>query len=302
MFFDSRRGFPRATLDFFYPPEHPSMPLLVTLTPGVESALPSDRGLCEFIANCLDEECYVELFVDEHYIPNRAAHRAHHFVHRLLVFGYDSACEAFDIIGFLKSGKYGVSTVSYSELRDAYCSEERIASSARRAVGGEANEIRLFRHESRGRCLLDVQQVKGFLSDYLLARDSSHRCQTVELTQREQEGSGVAVYDCLRRRLDYSIRCPEFCDFLSMHVLWEHKRCMTERIEYLMQCGILSRRPLARAARAIEDQAWTLRMMLLKFGLRRDTEIPERAVGRLLALAEQERDFLEDLASGLASS
>lgn len=300
LFVDSRRGFPSATLDFIYPPDHPSMPLLSVARPAAGAPGGAD-GFCEFVGGCVEQGQYVELYVDEYHIPDRDAFRARHFIHRLLVFGYDDRREVFDAIGFLPNGGYGVSTVTCSELRDAYWCEERVSSSRQRAAPTAPHEIRLFRHESHGRCRLDVDQIRGFLSDYLVGRDSHRRSASSGFALDRPEGLGMGVYECLRRRFDYWAEHPELCDFLSMHVLWEHKRCMRERVEYLLHRGVLSRRSLAQAALAIEGRAWTLRMAALRLQMTLEARTAERAGNLVLSLAALEAPFLECLLEDLGS-
>ena len=102
------------------------------------------------------------------------------------------------------------------------------------------------------------------------------------------------VYECIRRRLQYSLKHPEFCDIVSPHILWEHKKCMLTRIRYLQDHFDLDPTgSLYEAWKEIEGQARVVRMMVLRFGMRRDRNVLDRAIERLGLVADKERALLE---------
>ena len=104
----------------------------------------------------------------------------------------------------------------------------------------------------------------------------------------------MEIYNGIGRRLEYSLRHPEFADVLSLHILWEHKKCMLARIEYMETLGYLDPGDaLGEAYAEIAAQAGVLRMMMLRFGMGRDRRLIERMIGRLAPVAERERDLLE---------
>ena len=112
------RGFPISTLDFFFPPHYPSLPLLEVQSFHRRILDRGKESLAEFLTDCLEDESYVRLYVDEFYIPGRAAYRRSYMPHRLLVFGCD--CGHFDILGFLADGRYAASRVTRTDLQQAF--------------------------------------------------------------------------------------------------------------------------------------------------------------------------------------
>ena len=89
---------------------------------------------------------------------------------------------------------------------------------------------------------------------------------------------------------------PGYFDLLSMHVLWEHKKCMLARIAYLEQLGYLeARQRLRPRSEKVREGAAILRMMMLRSSLSGDLSLVERMVPRLEAMARDERLVLEEV-------
>ncbi len=301
LFWPRARGFPHATLDFFYPPHYPSLPLLDTQL--FDRRILDRRGegvLGDFLVSCLADGWYAQLYVDEFHIPGRAAYRCAYMPHRLLVFGCDRDKASFDVLGFAADGRYAASQVTGSELEDAFVSTElaadieAIEAGERETTLGDLAKISLARYDSSKSCSFDLQLVIDQLSDYLLSRNTADRFRMLDLSYYGQEATGMEIYNGIGRRLEYSLRHPEFADVLSLHILWEHKKCMLARIEYMETRGYLDPGDaLGEAYAEIAAQAGVLRMMMLRFGMGRDRRLIERMIGRLAPVAERERDLLE---------
>jgi len=310
------RGFAESHVDFFYPPHYPSMPLL-----RVERF---DRGLVEerlrrdlghFITQCLGRGRYISLYVDEYHIPGTASYREHHFVHRLLIYGYASdGCDdgtsagregggaRAAVLGFRASGRYEAYEIGLENLWRALDSrflrqEAEAASVGLRPPGlGRAGEIWLAHRTPWNPCQFDLELVMEQLEDYLLARDPTTRVRLLDTGYYGQESSGWQVYESIIRRLAHSMANPGYFDLLSMHVLWEHKKCMLARIAYLEQLGYLeARQRLRPRSEKVREGAAILRMMMLRSSLSGDLSLVERMVPRLEAMARDERLVLEEV-------
>ncbi|MBT3274718.1 MAG: hypothetical protein HN368_16285 [Spirochaetales bacterium] len=303
LFYPKARGFPYATVDFFHPPQYPSLPLLDTQLfdrSVLEKIGPA--SLSKFLMRCLDDELYVRLYVDEFFIPDRSAYKRAYMPHRLLLFGYDRCLSCFDTIGFLKNGRYAVSQVHSADLERAFYSTRLMEEIHERERGerdpalGNLAEIWLARLKPGRQCQFDLQLVIEQLVDYLSSKNTAMRFRMLDTSYYGQEGSGMDVYGCIRRRLEYSLEHPDFCDFISLHILWEHKKCMLLRIRYMEEHRYLDPGDLLyEAYRNIESQAQILRMMILRFQIQRDRRIIERLIRRLDQCSQMEGAFLRKL-------
>lgn len=82
-----------------------------------------ERGcgsLVPFLIESIDDGYYARLTVDEFYLPGRVSYRRRHFLHSLLVHGYDRGPGLFLVAGYLANGEYGSSRVSFTELEEAF--------------------------------------------------------------------------------------------------------------------------------------------------------------------------------------
>ena len=299
LFWPRARGFPHATLDFFYPPQYPSLPLLDTQLFDRRILGRGAGALGEFLVSCLADRLYVQLYVDEFHLPGRAAYRRGYMPHRLLLFGCDRGGASFDILGFTAHGRYAASQVSGSELEDAVGSPRLLADIEATQAGereialGDLGKISLTRYKNGRACSFDLQLVIDQLSDYLNCHRTADRFRMLDLSYYDQEATGMEVYSCIRRRLEYSRKHPEFADVLSVHILWEHKKCMLARIEYMEALRLLDPGDaLGEAYAEIVAQAGILRMMMLRYGMSRDEHLIERMIGRLVSVMEREGDLL----------
>ena len=73
-----------------------------------------------FLIEGIDDGYYARLTVDEFYLPGRTSYRRRHFLHSLLVHGYDRARSLFRVAGYLPNGEYGSSEVTFAELEAAF--------------------------------------------------------------------------------------------------------------------------------------------------------------------------------------
>ena len=303
LFYPKARGFPYATVDFFHPPQYPSLSLLnIQLFNRRILEKIGAMPLNEFLVRCVDDELYVRLYVDEFFIPDRTAYKRAYMPHKLLLFGYDRRLSCFDIIGFRKNGQYAPSRVNFADLERAFYSAklteevQTVERDDRDLALGNPAEIWLARLNRERKCIFDVQLVIEQLVDYLSSENTAMRFRMLDTSYYGQEGSGMDVYGCIRRRLEYSLEHPDFCDFISLHILWEHKKCMLLRIKYMEEHRYLDPGDLLfEAYKEIESQAQILRMMILRFQMQRDRRIVERLISRLDQCSQMEEPLLKKL-------
>ncbi|PQP85040.1 hypothetical protein C0Q44_11245 [Paenibacillus sp. PCH8] len=190
----------------------------------------------ETLTSYLNQNKYVWLYLDQFYIPQSNNYHKMHKEHSVLVYGYDDATNIFHIADNLDNGKFIKTVISYQQLIQAW--ESDICEHFRR----------LFRviTSIEGEYQLDTTHLKNQLEGYL---SSSCITQGIYWDQTPVDGPhtyvqniqywifGHEVYsytqqlmkqvkemsDIKSKRLD--IRIP--------HLLWEHKKCMVERIKYL---------------------------------------------------------------------
>ena len=255
-------------------------------------------NIVQFVINSLQSEYYIQLFVDEFFLPERTNFARNHFIHDLLIFGYDQEETKFDIIGYNDQGVYAPGMVSFSDLENAFNSVRLLPA---------YNEIKFFRkfwlarRVSDYKCSFDLTSVVEQLEDFFHGRDTSCRFRMINSPTemgayrfQEKDLYGRATYDSLRNYLD--LLAAGECSFnpIPLHTFWQHKRCMAWRIRYMESHGLLEPRHFA-VFEHIQKSAETLRMMVLRYSMRRDPKLLDRARDRFDQISADEQAAFEDL-------
>lgn len=78
--------------------------------------------LISFIKNKIRYDCcYVNIFaLDEYYLSPRPSYMERHYVHEILVYGYDDGTEELDVLGYDVTGKFTSFKYNYNEVVRAY--------------------------------------------------------------------------------------------------------------------------------------------------------------------------------------
>ena len=82
-----------------------------------QSIIPNDLieegiEMISFLKRMLDDGYAVRAVVDEFYIERRSAYRRYHFIHHVMIVGYQEEKAIFYVIGYTDRGRYEMTTVS----------------------------------------------------------------------------------------------------------------------------------------------------------------------------------------------
>ena len=221
-----------------------------------DQLLKSIIRLCRLFAISIDEGFYVQLMADEYFLPHTPFYEKIHNPHAIMVFGYDDDTETLETLGFNRARDYAVSRVGYSDFEAAF---RWIDPEKRRSY-----RIDLFEYNEDGVYEFDIDAVIDQLRAYVHSENSSIYYRTL---RKPVEGVfGMATYKLLRDYFTHlfvpSIR---LWDRRHLFTLWEHKRCMLNRLAYLEERGYL--RPsdqFHQAYKEVEQKAHQIHLMMLK--------------------------------------
>jgi hypothetical protein len=254
-------------------------------------------SISEYIVDKLQQDIYVETYVDEFYIPVLFNGGTTHFGHRLLVFGYDDQRRIFNIIGFDKNPQYKELECSYAELNAAFFGRSP-------QIPGRTRLLKPRAH-TRSPAVFDKKRFLAILSEYLASTNTLLNPDLRgDLKPESELWYGLKVYDFLGEYLTRWITSraeggSSDVDFRGFHILWEHKKCMTQRLKWLAEGGVpISPDLLVRfsqvqaMAEAARNRILMCRRGLLAPGKGRLWEIPKQLdAARLI-----ETEVLEELA------
>ncbi|MEC5387810.1 hypothetical protein VVD49_18910 [Uliginosibacterium sp. H3] len=192
-------------------------------------------SIAEYVVTKLQQDFYVETFVDEFYISALFNGGTTHFGHRLLVYGYDDERRTFNIIGFDKNSQYRQLECSYAELDAGFV----------HSVPHIAGRTRFFKPsaDSRPPARFDPERFLPVLAEYLSSTNTLLNPDLRgDLKPNTDLWYGLKTYEFLQQYLTRWIDArnrdvPMGLDFRGFHIFWEHKKCMNQRARWLAAQG-----------------------------------------------------------------
>ncbi|WP_434749295.1 BtrH N-terminal domain-containing protein [Paenibacillus amylolyticus] len=244
------------------------------------------------LTSYLDQNKYIWLHLDQFYIPLSVHYQKMHKEHSLLVYGYDDATNVFYIADSLDNGKFTKTTLSYQQLKKAW--ESEICEHFRR----------LFRVISRkpGEYTLNTEHLKIQIEDYLSSKSVN---KGIYWDQIPVDGPhsyvqnkkfwifGIEVYKYilnLNKQLKESSGHKSL-DLRIPHLLWQHKKCMLERIHYLN----LANTDIYNDYKKIVDESLLILNLSMKYNMTTSESILERIDTKINKVVFSEKITLRKL-------
>ena len=206
------------------------------------------EDMMKMVHRMLDEDYYVVFdHVDDYYIDGKSFFGERHFYHDGLILGYDDEKGTFTLAAYNGKMQYGVFETPISSF-------ERGMNAALEA--GESARFLAVKPKSREE-KLDLPYISDALAVYL---DSDFEKYPTTGTGTV---CGVVVHDYLVLYLEElaSGRIPhDKLDWRIMRLLWEHKKCMLDRLRAVEAALSLSDE-LSRAYEAVVSESDLIRML-----------------------------------------
>lgn len=76
---------------------------------------------------------------------------------------------------------------------------------------------------------------------------------------------GIETYDVILDYMEALIDGVTRLDIRPFHIMWEHKKCMTNRLKYLLETGCLNNEEILEQYKLLENEALVIRNVILKY-------------------------------------
>lgn len=221
------------------------------------------QTLLEFIVKAVSRGYYVHVIVDEYFVPNTIAYNKDRQPHEMLVIGYDLDEGVLHVAGFDKSMQYGKYTVDYDLFYTAY---ER----CERQHDYHQNYVFLLWNDEKKVYRLRPEIMVEHLRNYVDGKNSM--LPYAALADPVDWVYGLKCYDKLLHSLRYHVgELGKDMDVRPIHTVWEHKKIMLKRVQYMMEHGYLARDDaFAGKFKEAERLALTARDQALKYYFTKD--------------------------------
>lgn len=168
------------------------------------------------VCGIIDQGYYVDIFVDEFYIPEKNPYNEFHIPHSNLIYGYDAEKRVYLHQGFDKSWSYRRFTIPFDALQNSFVEGSGL-STLKLGPPSDYSNSHPF----------SLQLVMQYINDYL-----NSAC-TFSSYKPQDSQFGLSVYEVLLRDLS-GVEGDEI-DFRPWCVLYEHKQHIERLIKYIIK-------------------------------------------------------------------
>lgn len=247
----------------------------------------SQKYCLDIIKSMLDDEMYIYYHgVDDFYLPEKSWYGIRHVHHDGVICGYDDNDDTISIAA------YDINWV-FRLIRVPQMCFVRALESAIEAK--QYGNMTAYKVRENTVVELNENEMLKFLKEYM---DSSFEKYP---TDKEGEVRGIVVHDYLAMYIDKlkdgSIPYEKM-DWRALRPVWEHKKCMLDRIKAVENKNGWSNELSERYAPVVE-KANCIRMMYAMYHKNHNDKLLDKIRDGLLELADSDREIVGDFISRL---
>lgn len=214
------------------------------------------KDIIELYKLMINNGYYVYVFCDDLYI-NKFEMKDHLF-HDILIHGYDDEKQSFCVYGYNgpKLAKYHV---LYNDFIKAYESE----------VFQDVQQLTIFYRKKEQAFGLNIEKIKWHLLDYYEGVDTMKRERT-HLPRVYKPKWGLDIYEEIINMYERHVRDKSEIGHSETYCLYEHKRDMTKRVQYLNEkTNIHCTDDMIELFSKVEKEAKELVNLVMKINIRK---------------------------------
>ncbi|GKX30066.1 hypothetical protein SH1V18_25460 [Vallitalea longa] len=239
---------------------YPGIPWLNRNSISSQTFIDCNLNKDQIITNSLIQNNYIVCHLDEFYVPKRYSYQKEHYPHENLIFGFDNIKKEYDILGFDFRGIFCSSKISYSEFEQA----------------SKEHDIKFLHMKAKDGFLyeLDLKSIKNLLIEYLYGKNSNYRYTAIR-NPNINLVYGMDIYNQLITYLRLLYNNLVVIDIRPFHILWEHKKCMVLRIQFLLdkyKKAAIGLEEIYIQYLDVQKMCYSIRTILLKYKLTKRKE------------------------------
>ena len=200
---------------------------------------PDMEEIKQYILQLLDKEYYVEIYVDEYYLPGTLFYNSEHYPHQQLLYGYDLLEKEFMILGINGSGQTQSFRVSFDLfLSSMFILQNEYFKQFQFEQILNFPHLRLYRKNPEW-VDFDIRIIVKELENYLKSEDVftlfSNSSRSISFLNMEHKiFSGISVYDSFIEYIE-TLPTTEKINVPFYFGLKEHLEIMKYRIQYVFK-------------------------------------------------------------------
>lgn len=225
----------------------------------------------------LKDGFYFSGVFNERFIPQMRAYKKYDYDHDYLIFGGDFDAKTFKILGYSNHGLYEAMTITFEQYFNAVLHTKY-----------ENVIVNFLKINLDNNFCFNSEKTMVLLKDYLHSSDSVYGYDGQEFC------FGI---NAVRRLCDYIDNLGDHgIDLRFFYFLWEHKKLMLSRIEFLMNKGLISSNVnKCEKYYHIINQTKVLLNLCIKYNISNSKEILQRIKAHICEVADKEEQLLIEL-------
>ncbi|MDN4066692.1 hypothetical protein QYF50_02200 [Paenibacillus vini] len=195
----------------------------------------TQQDIIKFIIDHIDLGYYFYGHLDDFYVSFRKGYQTYHFLHDLMIYGYDEEESKFFVLAYDKNALFGHFEISFAKFEQGFMQNHSIIN-----MPYWYDWVYLFKFNDYGQYDFDLKLVEELLHDYLFGINSSekHRSSSNPWPNKNK-AFGKEVYPYLKKYFKHLLNHEIEFDIRITSILIEHKKCMLERIKFIHEKGYL---------------------------------------------------------------
>lgn len=135
--------------------------------------IPNEEQLIHILTDIIDRKFYSYLWLDKFEIPDTVEYHNYHFVHPVLVYGYDDAERVLYILNFTWSKGSYLQKVSYEDIKKAFLLMNEQIENNFHMMGGDTVLISYKVNQNIGKQQFNIKCYLNELGNYIFSRSDS---------------------------------------------------------------------------------------------------------------------------------
>lgn len=222
-------------------------------------------NILEYIKNGINQNEYAWLCIDEYYIPDSPSYNEGHYLHDVLIYGYDDNKEEFYKMGYNKTKHYCSSTIKYDDF-----------------IKSSPILIKFLSKNDKYVYQLDVNNIKDEMENYLNLKKENN-IDNIEfqtdyywmygLETNQQSFFGIEACQKVHDIICSTILKKGLLDLRPSVLIAEHKRIMYERLKILSSEKKLDASKIISKYSECVKYSIIYKNLCLKYNIKKDSKI-----------------------------
>ncbi len=243
-------------------------------------------NIIKYLVYMINANYYGDIILDDFYIANSRSFNKSHNLHQNLIYGYDLEKEELHLFGLSSNWHFKTTTISFDLFSKAFKDSYLINSDFYCKPIYFLKYRLLEKHYE-----LDLNMMICFLEDYLYSRNTNKLLGYCY--QAKERIYGLEIYDIL-----FDIMMLGIEDIRILHILLQHKKCMSMRIEFLYKKGFLKDKEYinySQVSKQLEELVQITQNLHFKYIDLRNVKLLDKIKSNLCQFKEQEKKLFSDL-------